>query len=198
MQPYEPGLTEPGAWSVYLDGAPRPLDTVHAAIRSIAATTPLSGWTYHDSHHPDSDVIAVRLYRHPSHTHGTPSVHDCASAGNALADLLNWLIYQPYSREVVTSIGLREGYDATATTHPLAVVADILNPHLGCALVTQWSARAIDGDIQWYDEPAALVRCGGHPSEIARIERAAAATRQHQIVITDHIANEVRTLRQPA
>jgi hypothetical protein len=189
---YKRSTSAAGAWTATLRGPAIPDDYYVAALRAVAHGCPLSGWT---RFRPDADGMVI-LHRHPSQRHGTPDIADCDAAAHALADRLGWQIDQGAPRiGIITAVGRREGYGDTAVMHDQSVFEEYL-VDMATLPVTQWSARLVDGEIQWYDEPAVMVNTG--PGRLDLIASAAARTRQHQIVVTDYDADETYTLVQQA
>ncbi|WP_409186469.1 hypothetical protein F9C11_20460 [Amycolatopsis sp. VS8301801F10] len=196
---YQAGATIDGDWIAGLLAPARPL-TVEDVLGSLAEACNGVPVTAAVVPGDDGRVRGMVLYRHPSVTHGTPSipVHGGLVAFFRRRGWTRRIVVGPTSA-VTVAMGLREGYSPDAAVHEHGEVEQALRRarahSVSVQTVTLMSARRLPDGPQTHQEPGVLLT-SPHVSDLAVIRRIAADLRQHQIVVIDHRQRATYTLRQ--
>ncbi|MEV0445162.1 hypothetical protein AB0I84_23275 [Streptomyces spectabilis] len=195
--PYTEAAAAPGAWTKSLRlPAPAPLETVRRTLTALAHTWPVAAFLPGRATEP---VAEVMLYRDPSRTHGTPAIPRCEAAAQQLAHATGWTPLAAGTAEgVLVGLGLREGYNAGATEHEAAEVAELLR----AASPTGWrshaarliSARCAAATVRWYAEDGVIIHA--HARLLPAIQTAAIHCAQHRYTVTDLSGQRTYALQQ--
>lgn len=184
-----------GAWSARFVVPRVPLVDVQWRLRHFVADNgnPLTAAVWGDP------VWRLVLLRHPSVTHGTPRIPACREAAGLLAYATGWMPSPDNYRRTVgmtVAFGLREGYDPGSLVHSRSRVARYLRGRRDLTDVRLCSARLVDNDVRWYDEPGLFIDA----SEDITSSVLAAARRfgQDQVVVTNWADGRTDAIRIPA
>lgn len=185
-----------GAWTRSIRAAGAPVDHVQQALFALATTWPVAAFLHGDG----DSVDEVVLYRDPSRTHGTPVIAECDAAARRLTTATGWAPkpHEDHAFDVLVGLGLREGYDAAATTHsPQEVTTHLLSASTSgwhCRTAQLVSARLVDHQVRWYEETGVVVNA--QTRLLPDIETIAARCDQHRFVVTNLAAGHTYALQR--
>lgn len=177
--PYTEVAEAGDTWAVRLaSSVPMSLAAVRAMLELASTEAPLTAY----ARSSDDEVTDVIVARDPSRTHGTPGIADCERAAQRIRFASGWTA-TPLRSGVMVAMGLREGYDQSASTWTGRQVAEALPDATVTETVLVSCRRTPDG-VQWWEEPCALIAA---PSiDVTTLDDLASRMRQERYTITDH------------
>lgn len=194
--PYVQVASVDGCWTTEVNLPPTDVRYIKSTLSLLAGQCPVSALAIDN---PDGLVTQLILYRDPSRTRRTPTIPDCDEMADELAAVTAWGMVRgnPSTPQAPTlvALGLREGFDPTATEHSHSDVGrDVLSMTAGWRPCRLMSARQVDDDhIEWHNEPGIVLHA---PLQLLpTIATAAHRLGQIRFTVTDYVEGRTYALR---
>jgi hypothetical protein len=156
------------------------LSTVREMLKLASYSAPLTAYASGS----EDEIYSIILARDPSRTHGTPSPEDCDRAVREITAISHWTATYRTTGSMV-AMGLREGYDPDAHVWTIDEVRAVC-PGVPAAAVHLLSARRTGDEVQWWEEPCALLTPAAVDVEL--MDHLAHGMSQDRYTVTDWTA----------